>query len=174
MQALKYRMMKTLAPDLEETVSLDNFEIFRGLRKADVDRIAGAGVIRSVEGGKLLFRKGDIGNEVFLILRGKVQIADEYEHHKKILAELGPGDFFGEMSMFENIHTRSTHAIVKEPSQLLIIKNEGLTHLINRKLPNRFLKNIIRVLCHRIRANNIMYMRTRYHDKASREIRWQG
>lgn len=174
MQALKYRMMKKLAPDLGGTVSLEDFEIFGGLRKADIDRIVEAGVIRSAEGGKLLFRKGDIGDEVFLILRGKVQIADEYEHHKKILAELEPGDFFGEMSMFENIHTRSTHAIVKEASQLLIIKNEDLNHLINRKLPNRFLKNIIRVLCHRIRANNILYMRARYHDKSSREIRWQG
>jgi hypothetical protein len=174
MQSATYKQMRRLAPDLEGTFSLYDFEIFRGLRKVDIDRIVNAGVIRSVEGGKLLFRKGDIGNDVFLVLRGKIQIADEYDNHRKILAEFGAGEFFGEMSMFEKAHTRSTYAIVKEPSQLLTLKNDALDKLIDRKLPNRFLKNIIRVLCLRIRANNIMYMRARYHDKSSKEIRWQG
>jgi len=175
MQTATYnKKMRKMAPDLEEAFSFETFEIFGGLSKGDIDRIVGAGVIRTVDGGKLLYRKGDKGKDVFLILKGHVQIADEYEHHKKILAELGPGDFFGEMSMFKKNHLRTTHAIVKESSHLLVVKNDVLNKMIDKKLPNRFLKNIIRVLCHRIRANNLMYMRSRYHEKSSKEIRWQG
>ncbi|MBW1933591.1 MAG: hypothetical protein JRI56_11450, partial [Deltaproteobacteria bacterium] len=50
-----------LAFDLGEKLSLHDFEIFRGLSRSDVNRIVGAGVIRSMDRGKLLFRKGDIG-----------------------------------------------------------------------------------------------------------------
>ncbi|UCD57566.1 MAG: cyclic nucleotide-binding domain-containing protein [Candidatus Hydrogenedentota bacterium] len=163
-----------LAADLEEKLPLDKFEIFKGLGKSDVNHIVDAGVIRSVDSGKLLFRKGDIGKDMFLILKGTIQIVDEYDNHRKILAELGPGEFFGEMSMFEKIHTRSAHAIVKEPSHLLVLRNDTLNKLIDKKMPKQFLKNIIGVLCHRIRANNTMYMRARYHDKSSKDVKWQG
>jgi CRP/FNR family cyclic AMP-dependent transcriptional regulator len=174
MQSATYKKMKKLAPDLEETFSPDNFEIFKGLSSADVGRIVDAGVIRSVDSGKMLYRKGDMATDVYLILRGKVQIVDEYDGHKKSLAEFVQGDFFGEMSMFEKAHTRSTHAIVKEPSRLLVIKNDVLNKLIDKKLPKRFLKNIIIVLYNQIRINHIMYMRARYHDKSSKDVRWQG
>jgi len=160
--------------DLLEKFSLDKFEVFKGLSGFDIDRIFEAGVIRSVEGGKLLFRKGDIGTEVFLVLKGKVQLVDEYDNHKKVLAELGPGEFFGEMSMVEKAHTHSLHAIVKRPSQLLVLTNHVLNKLIDDKLPKRFLKNIIGVLCTRIHANKNLYMRARYDDKSSKEVKWQG
>ncbi len=163
-----------LALDLGEEISLDKFEVFRGLSGSDIGRIVDAGVIRSVGGGKLLFRKGEIGKNVFLILKGKVQLVDEYDTHKKVLAELGPGEFFGEMSMVEKVHTHSLHAVVKEPSQILVLRNHILDKLIDDKLPKRFLKNIIGVLCNRIHANKDMYMRARYYDKSSREVKWQG
>lgn len=174
MQSTATRKKMKLAPDIRERFSLEGFRIFRGLTESEVDRIIEAGVIRSVDGGKVLFRKGDIGNDVFLILKGKIQIVDEYENHKKSLADLGPGEFFGEMAMFEKIHTRSTHAIVKDPSQLLVIENDVLDKLIDKKMPKQFLKNIIGALCHRIRTNNTMYMRARYSDKSSKIVRWQG
>ena len=123
-----------LASDLGEKLSLHDFEIFEGLSRSDVNRIVGAGVIRSVDRGKLLFRKGDIGEDVFLVLKGTIQIVDEYDNHKKTLAELGSGEFFGEMSMFERAHKRSVHAVVKEPSQLLVLRNKVLNKLIDDKL----------------------------------------
>jgi CRP-like cAMP-binding protein len=174
MQSATYKKMKKLAPNLEETFSPDNFEIFRGLSSTDVGRIVNAGIIRSVDGGKVLYRKGDVGDDVYLVLGGKVQIVDEYDGHKKTLAEFGKGEFFGEMSMFEKAHTRSTHAIVKEPSRLLVIKNDVLDKLIDKKLPKRFLKNVILVLYRQIRVNRSMYMHARYNDKSSKDIRWQG
>ena len=162
------------ALDLGEEVLLHNFEVFSGMSNSDVNRIIGAGVIRSLERGKILFRKGDVGEDVFLVLKGTVQIVDEYDTHKKVLAELGPGEFFGEMSMIERAHKRSVHAIVKEPSQLLVLRNNILNKLIDDKMPKQFLKNIIGVLCRRINTNKNMYMRARYYDKSSKTVNWQG
>ena len=174
MQMTDHRKRMERIPDPAGELSPDRCEIFKGLSKSDVDRIFDAGVIRSIDGGKLLFRKGDIGKDMYIVLKGKIHIVDEYDSHKKILAELGPGEFFGEMGTFEDTHRRSATAAVREPSQILVLKEDILNKLIEKKMPKKFLRNIIGVLCHRIRINNTMYMRARYCDKASKDVKWVG
>jgi CRP-like cAMP-binding protein len=163
-----------LALEIEKKFSLHKFELFAGLSRKDIAHVVAAGVIRSIDSGKILFRKGDVGKEVFLILKGKVQLVDEYDTYKKVLAELGAGEFFGEMSMIERDHTHSVHAIVKEPSHLLILANHTLNKTIDEKLPKQFLKNIIGILYKRIHANKNMYMRARYNDQSGKDVNWQG
>ncbi len=150
---------------------MPSYDIFKDLKKSDMSRIFDSGVIRQVEGGKVLFRKGDIGREMFIILKGKVQIIDEIDDKKKIIAELGAGEIFGEMAMFEQ-RARSAHAVVKEPSQILALSEDVLAKLLEKKIPRRFLANLIGVLCHRLRVTNNMFMRAKYGTKASGEVRW--
>lgn len=147
------------------------FDIFQGLKKSDINRIVESGMIRSIESGRLLFRKGDVGHEMFIILKGKVDIIDEIEDKKKILAELGPGEIFGEMAMFEK-RARSAHALVKDQSQILVLSEDVLGKLLEKKIPRRFLANVIAVLCHRLRLTNNMYMRAKYGAKHSSVIKW--
>ena len=172
MQLATYIKKREPKPDGEGGFAPEDFEVLRGLSKSEIDRVITAGVVRSIRGGKVIFWKGDIGNELFLILKGKIHIVDEYDDHKKILAELGPGEFFGEMGVFEKAHTRSTHALAKESSKVLMLKGDVLSRLIDKKMSKQFLKNIIGVLCHRIRVNNAMYMRARYHDKSPKDVKW--
>lgn len=148
-----------------------SFDIFEELKKSEIHRITDSGMIRTAESGKVLFRKGDVGHEMFIILKGKVHIIDEIESKKKILAELGPGEIFGEMAMFEK-RTRSAHALVKEPSQILVLSEDAIEKLLEKKIPRRFLANIISVLCHRLRVTNNMYMRAKYGQNHSKEVDW--
>ncbi|UCD58876.1 MAG: cyclic nucleotide-binding domain-containing protein [Candidatus Hydrogenedentota bacterium] len=148
-------------------------QIFEGLSNSEIHYIVGVGVIRPIDGGELLFRKGDVGHEMYVILTGKVDIFDEYGAKTSLVAQLGPGEFFGEMALFEKEHTRSTHAIVSEPSQLLVLSEEMISKLFRKKLPKRFLVNIIRVLCHRLHLTNSMYMLARFGDGKLPEVaRW--
>ncbi len=140
-------------------------DAFRGLSKSEIKTITEMGAIRTVEGGKLLFRKGDIGHEMYIMLTGKIQIIDEYDTHKKVLAELGTGEIFGEMAMFEG-HARSAHALAKEHSQVLVLSEEVLIKLLEKKVPKGFLANIIAILCQRLRSTNNMYMRAKYGEAA--------
>ena len=148
-----------------------SYDIFQDLKKSEMSRIVDSGVIRPVESGKILFRKGDIGHEMFIILKGRVQIIDEIDDKKKILAELGAGEIFGEMAMFER-RARSAHAVVKEPSQILVLSEDALAKLLEKKIPRRFLANLIGVLCHRLRVTNNMYMRAKYGSKPPGDVRW--
>lgn len=146
-------------------------DIFQDLKKSEINRIIDSGVIRAAEGGRVLFRKGDIGHEMFIILKGKVNIIDEIDDKKKILAELGAGEIFGEMAMFEK-RTRSAYAVVKETAQILVLSEDALVKLLEKKIPRKFLANVIAVLCHRLRVTNSMYMHAKYGTKQSKEIKW--
>jgi CRP-like cAMP-binding protein len=152
---------------------MPTFGVFEGLSKKETSRIFDVGVILPIEEGKILFHKGDIGHEMYLVLTGKIDIYDEYDTGSKTgterLAELRPGELFGEMAMFETSHKRSAHALASEPSQLLVLSEETINKFIEKKVPRRFLANIISLLCRRLRVTNSMYMRAKYGDKLAEE-----
>jgi CRP-like cAMP-binding protein len=146
------------------------FEIFRGLSKSETARIFDLGLIRPIEEGAVLFHKGDIGHEMYVLLTGRMEIFDEGESGATHIAEFGPGELFGEMAMFESSHERSAGAVAVEHSQVLILSEEILNKFIEKKAPRRFLSNTIGVLCHRLRLTNNVYMRSIYGDKIANEV----
>jgi CRP/FNR family transcriptional regulator, cyclic AMP receptor protein len=65
-----------------------------------------------------IFRKGDPGDAMYLIDFGKVRISViDADGHAVTLAELGPGDFFGDMAMLDG-HGRSANATATEDARL--------------------------------------------------------
>ena len=73
--------------------------------------------------------------------------------------------------MFEK-RTRSAYAVTKEPSQVLALSEDVLTKLLEKKIPRKFLANVIGVLCHRLRVTNNMFMRAKYGSKDPKSIQW--
>ena len=49
--------------------------------------------------GELIYQQGDVGNVMYVIRTGRAKMLREDSHGQILLAELGPGDFFGEMSL---------------------------------------------------------------------------
>lgn len=58
--------------------------------------------------GELIFREGDLGTEMYIILEGKVEIFNELTEETQILAILEKGDFFGEMSILDDMPRAAT------------------------------------------------------------------
>ncbi len=50
-----------------------SYDIFKDLKKSEINCIVDSGMIRTIDAGKVLFRKGDIGHEMFIVLKGKVK-----------------------------------------------------------------------------------------------------
>lgn len=68
-----------------------------------------------------VFHKGDTGNAMYLIERGKVRISITDEDRKEItLAELAQGDFFGEMSLIDG-RQRSADATVVDDARFAVL-----------------------------------------------------
>lgn len=65
--------------------------------------IAKVGSRITVKEDKYLFYRGDVGNDFFIIEQGKVELSIfDFKGEKVILAELGEGDFFGQVEIFTN------------------------------------------------------------------------
>ena len=79
-----------------------------------------------VADGYTLMRQGDIGQEFFLIVDGRVRI----ERDGQTVATLGPGDYLGEISLISE-ERRSATAVTEGPAKLLVITHQGFNSLMD-------------------------------------------
>src|SRR5512144_197322 len=93
--------------------------------------------------GTVLFREGDPGREMFVVQAGRVQIAKRVGSVEMLLATLGQGEFFGEMSILNN-KPRSATATVSEEAQLLVIDPKTFDAMIrgNAEIAIRMIKKL--------------------------------
>jgi CRP-like cAMP-binding protein len=73
--------------------------------------------------GTMLFRQGDPGEEMFVISRGRVRLMLIHEDHEKEIDLLGPGDFFGELSLLYGA-PRTASAQIVEDATLVSIRRD--------------------------------------------------
>src|SRR5438477_6387121 len=93
--------------------------------------------------GTILFKEGDPGKEMYVVQAGKVNITKRVRETEKILATLGPGEFFGEMSILNN-KPRSAGAIIAEDAKLLVIDPRTFEAMIrgNVEIAVRLIKKL--------------------------------
>jgi CRP-like cAMP-binding protein len=80
------------------------------------------GAVR-VDQGDIIFRKGDPGDIMYIILDGKVQIYQEEGDMRFVQAQFGRGNFFGEMAIVSN-QPRIASAVAAAPSVLLPVDKD--------------------------------------------------
>jgi CRP/FNR family cyclic AMP-dependent transcriptional regulator len=79
--------------------------------------------------GKNIFQEGDIGQDVYYILSGQVQIEKGTGKLKKILTTLAPGEYFGEMSAIIP-SPRTATAYTLDDSYIAVIGRETFQALL--------------------------------------------
>jgi len=79
-----------------------------------------------VADGYTLMRQGDIAQEFFLIVTGKVRI----ERDGQTVATLGEGDFLGEIALLSE-GRRTATAVTEGPAKLLVITHRGFNSLLD-------------------------------------------
>jgi NADH:quinone reductase (non-electrogenic) len=72
------------------------------------------------EGGQEVFRQGDLGDRIYIIVRGHAEVVRSEGERETLLAELGPGEYFGEMALL-NQTTRNATVRCAEPLDVLSI-----------------------------------------------------
>lgn len=73
---------------------------------------------RVLKDGEVLFREGEVGDEMYLIKSGKIKIVQKIGDEMKVLAVLSEGDFFGEMALIDG-SPRSATAIAEGDTELI-------------------------------------------------------
>jgi diguanylate cyclase (GGDEF)-like protein len=106
----------------EKAAVLRGIDIFSGLAEADLRALSTKMKRRSREPGKVMFREGESGSELFVLVSGLVLISVRGEDGEEIeLSRLGPGAFFGEMAILEKA-PRSATCTALEPTTCLVLE----------------------------------------------------
>ena len=97
---------------------LKKVEIFSMLNKEELKIIKNNLKYEEISDGNPLFKQGDEGKEMFIVKKGTITTSIKLPTgEERVLAHFYPGDFFGEMSIFENA-SRSATCKPKEDSSL--------------------------------------------------------
>ena len=80
---------------------------------------------RIFEDGEIIFDEGDAGIDLYVIQSGQVQISRSGGVGERVVAKLGPGDFFGEMSVVLG-EARTARAVAVGRTELLELDGETL------------------------------------------------
>lgn len=80
--------------------------------------------IVSLKAGKSIFKEGDFGKSMYIVLEGMVEIYVVRSDVETNLAKMGQGDFFGEMALFRD-KPRSANARVISDIRLAVIESKA-------------------------------------------------
>ncbi len=135
---------------------LGRVNLFAGLAPLYLRRIAALGTAEQSDRGTVVFKEGDPGDKVYLILDGAVRISRQVPGMgEEALAVLKAGDYFGEMALIDDF-PRSADAIAHESCRLFVISKDRLADLlfVDRDLAYDLLWNFVRTLAGRLRETN--------------------
>src|SRR5262245_29710593 len=119
-----------------------------------------------IKEGEYVFREGELGTEMYIINEGKVEIINQGGDEEQVLAVLEKGDFFGEMSVLEDL-PRAASARALTDVRLLQINGTTFDQLL-RSNPEIAVR-MMRKLSRRLREMDDL-MKTLGNKSASREL----
>lgn len=109
---------------------LQTFSLFKTFTLPQLVALAERVRPQTLRKGETLFREGDPGGEMYFVERGRLVISKAVKAKvEKVLAFMGPGDFFGEMSLFGRAQ-RSASVRAESDASLLILDRRGLEQVI--------------------------------------------
>ena len=101
---------------MPDTTLLSETILFAGLDDDALTRVVGAGRDLELRRGDVLFREGDDPDELFVVVSGRIAIANKsIDGRESMVALMEEGDLFGEMGLFDG-RGRSAEARALETS----------------------------------------------------------
>jgi CRP-like cAMP-binding protein len=129
--------------------------VFAGLSRRLLGRLATQLFEKAYTPGDVVFREGDPGKGLFIVLEGAVAITQAAPGGDLVLRSLGPGACFGELALIDDL-PRSATARVTAPSRLLILYRTDFEALVEGSpgIARVVLRNLLRTLATYVRRTN--------------------
>ena len=98
-----------------------SMDLFSGIQQELLEPIVEQSSVQSLQRGDMLFSEGDEANDLYIVLEGRVAIANRsFDGRESVVALMESGDLFGEMPLFRP-DGRSADARVLENSSVVVI-----------------------------------------------------
>jgi len=131
---------------------LENIFLFKDLEEQEMDKIIDKIKFKKYKKSEILFWKGDLGDALYIIQKGKIKITELSENgREKILTIFAKGDFLGEMAIIDG-EKRSASAETLEESEVYVLYKKDFLDI----LKSNFLltMKIFQILSKRVRDLN--------------------
>jgi len=129
--------------------------IFQGLDPAAANTLRVAMAPVKLRKGQALFKEGDDGDNLYIITSGKIKLGTKSQDGREnLLMVLGPGDMFGDLSLFDSGPRTSTATAVTE-SRLLSLGQEKVIPWV-REHPEASLHLLARLASRLRRTNEVV------------------
>jgi len=146
--------MTASSPELKAFLVSTPF--FGGLSDARLETLVSMLVERRYEAGAVVVSEGEQGRSMYIVSAGELGVNKLRESGRMIrLAALGPGDFFGEMTLIE-MQNRSATVVAESETILYELTAQNLYAYYKADIHAYVLvlQNINRELCRRLRRAN--------------------
>lgn len=138
--------------------NLRNFhhvKLFKYLTEDDLKEVLRSTESIELEPEEILFEANTLGNEFFIIEKGRIKIFKKVDDQNIVFAELGPGNCFGEMSLLDE-YPRSASASAMENCTLISLTREEFNRIVNRHdaVSSKLLLALAEIFTKRLRATD--------------------
>jgi CRP-like cAMP-binding protein len=117
-------------PSVDERVEmLRKVWLFSECTDAELEHIAALAERRSADEGTIVITQGDPGDEFFVVIEGQAVAAADDDP----LEVLGPGSFFGEISLLDGGERLAT-VTAKTPLDLLVLSRESFNAMLEEAM----------------------------------------
>lgn len=131
---------------------LKTFPLFADLSEADRNLVLARMVVRRFGRNSPIIFEDDIGNSLFVIVKGRVKISHiSSGGGEAILAILGEGDFFGELSVIDGLGRSATVTAIDDV-ELMMLRRGDFMELLER-IP-KIAISLLKELAGRIRKSD--------------------
>lgn len=113
---------------------LNAIPLFQNLSSAQTASIGAHAALTVYEKGTVILRQGDVADSFFVIVAGQVKVymTDQTDATREVMLKtLGKGDFFGEISMFDQA-PRSANVVAMERCHVQVLSHRAFQKAIER------------------------------------------
>ena len=132
----------------ENKAFLKRVALFSGLTDSQIERLAAGSVRRSFPKGRTIVAEGEPSQSLYILLSGRAKVQrSDTEGKEVILAVLGPGECFGEMSLIDDA-PRSASVITIESCDFMSINKESFKSMLvsSPEICMRIMKGLVKRL----------------------------
>lgn len=132
----------------ENKAFLRRVPLFSSLSEAQLDQLASGSVRKNYPRGRTIVSEGEPSQSLYILLSGRAKVQrSDTEGKEVILAVIGPGEFFGEMSLIDDA-PRSASVITIESSDFMAINKDSFKTMLGQSpdIAMQIMKGLVRRL----------------------------
>ncbi len=155
-QDQRQRPQSSAASSARIAAMLENAQMFKDLEWSQIEALSGYMQIYRAAPGAVLFREGDKGDFMCVVLEGKLEVRKEDNQHvDKVVSTVLAGRSLGEMTIVDG-EPRSATAVAVAPSTLAVLTQENFLLIMRDKpaLSAKLLLKIAQLLSQRLRLTS--------------------